>query len=176
MFFAWKLFKSSCCLDIGWRRIHFYWLPWLGWWWRWQIYWDFFAGYTLPTIMEKIHGGLSLSLTLAHTHMDWTSFLLLSFNILQKQIHQIEGFYSVVPQTEIPVWFNHRSFVSVNSVPIKLPDSLFKDESWKGIAVCYFCSPYKFKRCSSWSGFKSLSWIYLSFGHGWRSKRLSLSL
>lgn len=60
----------------------------------------------------------------------------MSFNILQKQIHQIEGFYSVVPQTEIPVWFNHRSSESVDSVPIKLPDSLFNDKSWKGIALC----------------------------------------
>ena len=167
MFFTRKLLKSSCCLEFGWCRIHFYWLSWLGWWWRWQNYWDFFAGYTLQTIMAKIYGGLSLCFL--HAHMHWTSFLLFSFNILQKQIHRIEGFYSVVPQTEIPVWFNHRSSESVDAVPIKLPDSLFNDRSWKGIALCYFCSPHKFKRRSSWSGLESLSRIYLSIGHGWRS-------
>uniref|UniRef100_A0A7N2LDX6 ADP-ribosyl cyclase/cyclic ADP-ribose hydrolase n=1 Tax=Quercus lobata TaxID=97700 RepID=A0A7N2LDX6_QUELO len=109
-------------------------------------------------------GGKITKISLLDIHFKplWQKFM-------EKQIHEIEGFYSVVPQTEIPFWFNHRSSESVDSVPIKLPDSVFNDKSWKGIAVCYFCSPNKFKRRSSWSGFESLSRIYLSIGHGWRS-------
>ena len=56
---------------------------------------------------------------------------------MQEQIHQIEGFYSVVPQTELPVWFNHQSSKSsVDSVPIQLPPNLFENKSWKGTALC----------------------------------------
>ena len=58
-------------------------------------------------------------------------------NILQEQIHQIEGFYRVVPQTELPDWFSHRSSKSsVDSVPIQLPPDLFENKSWKGLALC----------------------------------------
>ena len=67
--------------------------------------------------MAKIHGGLSLSLSHTQTCIEH-NFYFLSLNILQEQIHQIEGFYSVVPQTELPVWFNHQSSKSsVDSVP-----------------------------------------------------------
>ncbi|XP_030962619.1 uncharacterized protein LOC115983903 isoform X3 [Quercus lobata] len=56
---------------------------------------------------------------------------------MEEQIHQIEGFYSVVPQTELPDWFNHQSSKSsVDSVPIQLPPNLFENKSWKGIALC----------------------------------------
>ncbi|XP_050281499.1 TMV resistance protein N-like [Quercus robur] len=56
---------------------------------------------------------------------------------MEEQIHQIEGFYSVVPQTELPDWFNHQSSKSsVDSVPIQLPPNLFENKSWKGTALC----------------------------------------
>ena len=58
----------------------------------------------------------------------------LSFNILQDQIHQLKGFFLVVPQTEISEWFKNKECGS--SVQIPLPPNLFNNRSWKGIALC----------------------------------------
>ena len=84
--------------------------------------------------MAKIREGISLSLSLVscHTHA-WASFTVV-FNILQDQIHQMEGFRHILPQIEIPEWFKHQRFGSFR--PIPLPSNLFSNKNWKGIALC----------------------------------------
>ena len=58
-------------------------------------------------------------------------FLLFPFNILQDHIREIEEFYSVLPQIEIPEWFNHQNCGSFVSIPLHQYSI-----SWTGISLC----------------------------------------
>ena len=58
-------------------------------------------------------------------------FFFCLFHILQDQIRESDGFYSVLRQIEIPEWFKNRNCGS--SVPILLHQY---NISWRGIALC----------------------------------------
>ncbi|KAL0017104.1 hypothetical protein SO802_004173 [Lithocarpus litseifolius] len=89
------------------------------------------TGYTsincLSLVEDKECKIMEVSLQEIHFQPLWQIYM-------EEQIHQSEGFYSILPQTEIPGWFNRQSLGS--SVPILLPCPLYDNNSWSGIALC----------------------------------------
>lgn len=98
----------------------------------------FFAKYILQAIVAKIHGGLSLSLSLAFNISPSLSlsetlniFSLLPFYILQDHIRENDDFYVILHRIETLEWFHHQSSTG-SFVRIQLPKPNTK---WRGIAL-----------------------------------------
>ena len=65
-------------------------------------------------------------------------------NILQDQIRESEGFYSVLHQIEIPEWFKNQYCGSSIAIPLHQ-----YDVSWRGIALCVDFEVHNSKEVSS---------------------------